>query len=125
MKRFPIHAAVGSQGKGDLLVKRGWTIREDQRLDLHLPAIQIPLREQRVAFLWRFHIEDDNPAGLPDEVIVEDRQRQGRVPDKGIQDAICLGCRQVAWRESMEKKTARLANSFSVFVHEESPKLRN
>src|SRR5690349_5144608 len=80
----PVYAAIRTQRECDLLVECSGTAREDQRLDLHLPALQIRLREQCIPFRSRFHVEDHDPSRLPNEVIMEDCQRQGRVADEGV-----------------------------------------
>ena len=76
-----------------------------------MPAIQMGLREQGLAFRCRFHIKDDDPARLADEVVMEDGQGKGGIPDKGIQDPIGLRGRQFARRKRIEKKITPLTST--------------
>src|SRR5690349_7575718 len=79
--------------------------------------MQIRLREQCIPFRSRFHVEDDDPSRLSNEVIMEDSQRQARVADEGIQDAVRLRRRQVCRREGIQEEATRFAYSFGMFVH--------
>src|SRR5687768_15099196 len=92
LKNFPIHAAIGLQGKPDLCIKGRGTVRENQWLNLHLPACQVFLCQQRIAFFCGLYIKDDQPTRLADEMIMKDGQRKTPITDKVIENLVSLCC---------------------------------
>jgi len=116
-KSLPIRAAIGPQGKCDLRIQSGCIVREDQRLDFHMPALQISLRQQSISFFCGFHVKNNYSTRLTNKVIVKDCDRQLRISNKSIQNAIGLCCWQITRSKSINEKETRLSNSFCMFVH--------
>src|SRR5688572_11293667 len=92
LKNFPIHAAIGLQSERDLGIKGRRTVRKNQWLNLHVPARQIFLRQQRISLCCVLHIKDHYPARLADEMIMKNSQGKTWIADKSIENAVGL-CR--------------------------------